>query len=122
MDAMHPGVAYGPFQLPPECNHDFFSVNIISDLSLCLFSDKHVQVEHFAFKSITFVSWDLSKEGPFNPLHSHWFQRTRGIIFVVDSSDAENLPLAKDVLHQLLKEDSRLHQERNFRLLSFFCE
>ena len=38
-------------------------------------------------------------------LYRHYYQNTDGIIFVVDSNDAERFEAAKDELHRMLPED-----------------
>lgn len=42
------------------------------------------------------------------PLWRHYFQNTQGLIFVVDSNDRERIAEAKDELHRMLNEVSKL--------------
>ncbi|TYH34696.1 hypothetical protein ES332_D13G142900v1 [Gossypium tomentosum] len=39
------------------------------------------------------------------PLWRHYFQNTRGLIFVVDSNDRDRVVEARDELHRMLNED-----------------
>jgi ADP-ribosylation factor protein 1 len=62
-------------------------------------------VETVEYKKVSFTSWDLGGPDTIRPLWRHYFQNTRGLIFVVDSSDLERIGEAKDELNMLLNED-----------------
>ena len=69
-------------------------------------------VETVDYKNISFVMWDVGGQEKIRALWRHYFSGTQGIIFVVDSNDAERLDdnaghkdNAKDELHRLLMDD-----------------
>ena len=53
----------------------------------------------------TLTVWDVGGKDKIRPLWRHYFQATSGLIFVVDSSDRERLPEAKEELDRLLTEN-----------------
>ncbi|WAR24992.1 ARF4-like protein [Mya arenaria] len=48
-------------------------------------------VETVDYKNISFTVWDVGGQDKIRPLWRHYFQNTQGLIFVVDSNDAERL-------------------------------
>ena len=48
--------------------------------------------------------WDVGGGDKLRPLWRHYYQATDGLIFVVDSTDKDRFPEAKQVIHALLKE------------------
>jgi GTPase SAR1 family protein len=59
--------------------------------------------------------WDLGGQSKIRKLWGYYYVNTDAIIFVVDSSDAERIPEAKEELHSVLT-DYRL---KNASLLVF---
>eukprot|EP00434_Breviolum_minutum_P008061 symbB.v1.2.007107.t3/scaffold430.1/size206084/2 len=57
-------------------------------------------------KFLTLQAFDLGGRNNFRPLMRHWFAKTDGIIFVVDSNDRRRLEDAKFELHRILAEDN----------------
>lgn len=57
-------------------------------------------------KFLTLQAFDLGGRKNFRPLMRHWFAKTDGIIFVVDSNDRRRLEDAKFELHRILAEDN----------------
>ncbi|XP_052781493.1 ADP-ribosylation factor 4 [Mya arenaria] len=62
-------------------------------------------VETVDYKNISFTVWDVGGQDKIRPLWRHYFQNTQGLIFVVDSNDAERVDEAKDELSKMLSED-----------------
>jgi len=69
-------------------------------------------VETVEYKNINFTVWDVGGQDKIRPLWRHYFQNTQGVIFVVDSNDAERIDgnnqseaSAKEELHRMLAED-----------------
>ena len=61
-------------------------------------------VETVEYKNLNFNVWDVGGQDKIRPLWRHYYHNTRGVIYVVDSSDAERFPVAKAELHRLLQE------------------
>jgi small GTP-binding protein len=49
--------------------------------------------------------WDVGGQDKIRPLWRHYYQNTQGLIFVVDSNDADRIDAARDELHRMLNED-----------------
>jgi len=65
-------------------------------------------VETVEYKNISFTVWDVGGQDKIRPLWRHYYTGTNGIIFVVDSADAERIDDdsgAKYELAQLLAND-----------------
>ena len=64
----------------------------------------------FAFETIQHKNfkmnvWDVAGQANLRTLWKHYFQNTKGLIFVVDSSDKERMSLAKEELHKIVIDD-----------------
>ena len=70
-------------------------------------------VETVEYKNISFTCWDVGGRCKIRPLWRHYYQNTKGLIFVVDSNDKERINdeiydydnSAKEELHKMLQED-----------------
>ena len=63
-------------------------------------------LETVEYKNITFTAWDLDgKDKIRRSLFRHYYQNTKGLIFVVDSNDGDRIAEAKDELNKMLGED-----------------
>jgi len=69
-------------------------------------------VETVEYKNINFTVWDIGGQDILRPLWRHYYQNVDGVIFVVDSADAERLDTstdshssARDELSKLIVED-----------------
>ena len=60
------------------------------------------KIEHKNFKLSV---WDVAGQDALRPLWKHYYQNTKAIIFVVDSSDEKRMSLAKEELHKILNDD-----------------
>jgi len=63
-------------------------------------------VETVKYKNLRFDCWDAGGQAKFRRLWHHYCQNSQGVIFVIDSTDQERLPEAKEELHRIMKEDS----------------
>lgn len=61
--------------------------------------------ERIEYKGISFLVWDMGGQDKIRPLWRHYYQNTSGIIFVVDSADRDRIPIARDELQKLTRED-----------------
>jgi ADP-ribosylation factor protein 1 len=62
-------------------------------------------VETVEYKNISFTVWDVGGQDSIRSLWCHYFQNTRGIIYVVDSNDRGRIEVARDELQRMLNED-----------------
>ncbi|GJN22610.1 hypothetical protein PR202_gb10193 [Eleusine coracana subsp. coracana] len=62
-------------------------------------------VETVEYGNISFTVWDVGGQGSLRRLWKHYFHGTQGLIFVVDNTDRERLPDARDELNMLLNEE-----------------
>jgi len=62
-------------------------------------------VETVEYRNISFTVWDVGGQDKIRPLWRHYYQNTQGLIYVVDSSDAERVSEAQEELHKMLQED-----------------
>ena len=62
-------------------------------------------VETVEYKNISFTVWDVGGQDKIRPLWRHYYQNTQGLIFVVDSNDADRIDAARDEMHRMLNED-----------------
>lgn len=56
-------------------------------------------------KNISFTVWDIGGQDKIRPLWRHYFVGTHGLMFVVDSADANRLDEAREELGWLLNSD-----------------
>eukprot|EP00123_Amoebidium_parasiticum_P021765 comp7337_c0_seq1/m.3037 comp7337_c0_seq1/g.3037 ORF comp7337_c0_seq1/g.3037 comp7337_c0_seq1/m.3037 type:complete len:187 (-) comp7337_c0_seq1:336-896(-) len=61
-------------------------------------------VESLKFSNVALNVWDIGGQDKVRPLWRHYFEGTRGLVFVVDSSDSRRVPEAADELVMLLGE------------------
>ncbi|XP_065839771.1 uncharacterized protein [Oscarella lobularis] len=54
-------------------------------------------------KGVSFTVWDVGGQDKIRPLWRHYFNGTDGLIYVVDSADAERMAEAKEELQSILK-------------------
>merc|ERR1712146_315645 len=59
--------------------------------------------EEFDYGNVTFQAWDMSGQSRYRELWQCYYPETRGIIFVVDSTDAVRMCVVQDELGHLLK-------------------
>eukprot|EP00284_Hemiselmis_tepida_P008298 CAMPEP_0174930562 /NCGR_PEP_ID=MMETSP1355-20121228/31230_1 /TAXON_ID=464990 /ORGANISM="Hemiselmis tepida, Strain CCMP443" /LENGTH=147 /DNA_ID=CAMNT_0016176867 /DNA_START=177 /DNA_END=618 /DNA_ORIENTATION=- len=59
--------------------------------------------EEIEYKSVKFSIWDLGGQTRHRPLWKYHYQGTKGILFMVDSSDKQRMHEARAELHDLLK-------------------
>merc|ERR1711988_1662074 len=62
-------------------------------------------VETVEYRNISFTVWDVGGQDKIRPLWRHYYQNTQGLIYVVDSSDAERVSETQEELHKMLGED-----------------
>ncbi|KAM0889299.1 hypothetical protein ACQ4PT_027848 [Festuca glaucescens] len=62
-------------------------------------------VETMEYNNISLTTWEVSGQDKARPLWRHYFGNTKGIIFVVDSSDRDRVADARYELHRMLNED-----------------
>ncbi|EQC30957.1 ADP-ribosylation factor 1 [Saprolegnia diclina VS20] len=62
-------------------------------------------VETLEYKNINFTVWDVGGQDKIRPLWRHYYDNTRGLIFVVDSNDRDRIDQARDELHRMLAQD-----------------
>uniref|UniRef100_A0A7C8YYY3 ADP-ribosylation factor n=1 Tax=Opuntia streptacantha TaxID=393608 RepID=A0A7C8YYY3_OPUST len=62
-------------------------------------------VETVEYKNISFAVWDIGGQEKIRALWKHYFLNTKGLIFVVDSSDRGRIVEARNQLHQILGEN-----------------
>ena len=72
---------------------------------LYIFTLPGFNVETVEYKNISFTVWDVGGQDKIRPLWRHYYQNTQGLIFVVDSNDADRIDAARDELHRMLNED-----------------
>ncbi|KAK9966891.1 hypothetical protein ABG768_003977 [Culter alburnus] len=62
-------------------------------------------VETVEYKNISFTVWDVGGQDVIRRLWRHYYQNTKGLIFVVDSSDQDRIETASEELKKMLAED-----------------
>jgi ADP-ribosylation factor 1/2 len=62
-------------------------------------------VETVEYRNITFTVWDVGGQHKIRKLWRHYYENTNGLIFVVDSTDEDRFPEAKEELCSLLSND-----------------
>eukprot|EP01065_Artemidia_motanka_P016751 TRINITY_DN2035_c1_g1_i1.p1 TRINITY_DN2035_c1_g1~~TRINITY_DN2035_c1_g1_i1.p1 ORF type:complete len:181 (+),score=27.34 TRINITY_DN2035_c1_g1_i1:61-603(+) len=61
-------------------------------------------VETVQYNKVSFTVWDVGGQDRIRPLWRHYFQDTKGLIFVVDSNDRDRIDLARDELQRVLRD------------------
>jgi len=83
-------------------NHNSFFLSIIS-----LFLSIGFNVETVTpAPGITFTVWDIGGQDKIRPLYRHYFDKTDGLLFVIDSSDRDRLKEARDELFGIITNES----------------
>nr|XP_009861298.1 LOW QUALITY PROTEIN: ADP-ribosylation factor-like protein 6 [Ciona intestinalis] len=67
-------------------------------------------VEKVTMTNLSFTVFDMSGQGRYRVLWSHYYKETQGVIFVVDSADKLRMAVAKDELDQLLKHQTIMNK------------
>eukprot|EP00124_Ichthyophonus_hoferi_P002734 Ihof_evm5s199 gene=Ihof_evmTU5s199 len=62
-------------------------------------------VELLKFSNVALNVWDIGGQDKLRPLWCHYFLGTKGLVFVVDSSDSSRISEAADELHAILSGD-----------------
>ena len=62
-------------------------------------------VETVEYKNISFTVWDVGGQTKIRPLWQHYFEKTQGIIYVVDSNDSVRIKEAREELELVLQDD-----------------
>lgn len=61
--------------------------------------------EAIEYKNFKLSVWDVAGQDLLRPLWKHYYQNTKAIIFVVDSSDQNRIELAKNELQKIINDD-----------------
>lgn len=61
--------------------------------------------ETIQHKNFKLSVWDVAGQDSLRSLWKHYYQNTKGVIFVVDSADSERLDLARSELHKLIEDE-----------------
>lgn len=61
-------------------------------------------VEEVTYENLIFDVWDVGGQDRLRPLWRHYYRGASGILFVVDSADAQRYAIAKQELHSLMRE------------------
>ena len=62
------------------------------------------RVETVEYKNISFTVWDIGSRDKVRPLWRHYYQKTDGLIYVMDANDKERLKDAADEMHRVMHE------------------
>merc|ERR1711933_549525 len=62
-------------------------------------------VETVEYKNLRFTVWDVGGQDKIRPLWRHYYQGTKGIIYVVDSNDRDRVESAREELSKMLNEE-----------------
>lgn len=62
-------------------------------------------VETVEYKNLNFTVWDVGGQDKIRPLWRHYFQKTQGLIYVVDSNDRDRIEEAEEELQKMLNEE-----------------
>jgi len=62
-------------------------------------------VETVEYKNLRFTVWDVGGQDKIRPLWRHYYQGTKGIIYVVDSNDRDRVENAHEELSKMLNEE-----------------
>ena len=63
-------------------------------------------VETLQYKNLEFNCWDIGGQHKLRSLWQHYFENTQGLIYVVDSNDAERIEESRESLHMILQDES----------------
>ncbi|KAL0092378.1 ADP-ribosylation factor family-domain-containing protein [Phycomyces blakesleeanus] len=72
-------------------------------------------VEEVEYKNIKFLMWDIGGQESLRASWKTYYINTKAVIMVIDSTDANRLPVAKHELHQMMESE----QLQNASLLVF---
>jgi len=61
--------------------------------------------ESIEYKNFKLSVWDVAGQDSLRPLWKHYYQNTKAVIFVVDSSDKVRIDLAKTELQKIINDD-----------------
>ena len=75
-------------------------------------------VETVKHNNTSFTVWDVGFRDKMIPLWRHYYEGTDAVIFVVDSTDAERMEEAKDILERILNENDGKLQNTPLLVLS----
>lgn len=59
-------------------------------------------VEEMTFKNMSFTMWDVGGQEKFRESWSTYYAGAKGLLFVVDATDEERMPIAKAELHKMV--------------------
>jgi ADP-ribosylation factor protein 1 len=62
-------------------------------------------VETVEYKNCKFNVWDVGGQDSIRAMWQHYYQNADALIYVVDSSDRQRFPIAKQVLQNMLQEE-----------------
>ena len=62
-------------------------------------------VERVEYKNLTMTIWDIGGQAKLRRLWHHYFECSNGVIFVVDSMDAERVKDVKEELHAAMADE-----------------
>eukprot|EP00854_Cymbomonas_tetramitiformis_P014793 gene14793-17484_t len=62
-------------------------------------------VETVEYKNLNITAWDVGGKDEIRPPWRHYYQNTKALIYVVDSSDRDRVEDCKEELHKILNED-----------------
>ena len=63
-------------------------------------------VETLTYKNLEFNCWDVGGQDKLRPLWQHYFDGSQGLIYVVDSNDANRIAEAVESLHTVLNDEA----------------
>ena len=63
-------------------------------------------VETLQYKNLEFNCWDIGGQFKLRGLWSHYFENTQGLIFVVDSNDADRIAESAEALNMVLSDET----------------
>ncbi|XXG78091.1 hypothetical protein AAC387_Pa08g2109 [Persea americana] len=66
-------------------------------------------VEKVQYKNVIFTVWDVGGQEKLRPLWRHYFKKTDGLIYVVDSLDRERIGKAKDEFQAIIRDPFMLN-------------
>ncbi len=61
--------------------------------------------ESIQHKNFKLSVWDVAGQDSLRSLWKHYYQNTKAVIFVVDSSDKKRIGLARDELHKIISDE-----------------
>ena len=63
-------------------------------------------VETLQYKNLEFNCWDIGGQFKLRNLWQHYFDNTQGLIYVVDSNDADRIQESAESLHMILNDEA----------------